>query len=241
MLAALPQPLEVEEAGRSFFSGLAGPTVVAAAAIIAAFLAAWVARRNHAEQLANDRRLRDLDHARRSLDGAVANISEAVRALSELHLQAWKTDRAQRASRAAHDASEEFWPPHPRTEDQEEGIGLQARREEEEAIQAATAAAQEATDELHALQEDQQGAWAIQQRLDADRLRLRIAIGDESPVVKSHAELTSALHAWREGLDLGGEIAVNFGEALEPPKDPVPAAMEEFVQACQAWAADGHR
>jgi hypothetical protein len=240
VLAALPQPLEVEEVGRSFFSGLAGPALVAAAAIIAAFLAAWVARRNHAEQLANDRRLRDLDHARRSLDGAVQNISEAVRVLSELHLQAWKTDRAQRASRAAHDASEEFWPPHPRTEDQEEAIGLQARREEEEALKTATAAAQEATDELGALQEAQQGAWAIQGRLEADRLRLRIAIGDESLVVKSHAKLTGALNAWREGLDLGGEITIDFGETLEPPQIPVPAAMEEFVQACQRWAADGH-
>lgn len=238
MLAALPQPLEVEEVGRSFFSGLAGPALIATAAIVAAFLAAWVARRNHAELLANDRQLRDLDHARQGLSGAVETVSEAINVFGELHLRAWKAHDAQLVSQALTADSEEFDPPHPRTVEQEEAIGAEARRLEADVLEAATAANREATKAFRVLLEHQQAAWDVRQRLEADGLRLRIALGDGSEVVKSHKELVEAFNQWREAVEPKEGSFPFEGDRFGPPDAPVPEAMEAFISASQQWAAD---
>ncbi len=84
MFAALPQPLEVEQVGGSVFEGLIGPIIIALAAIFAASLAAWIARRNHGQQLRHDREMRDLSHARASLSSAVETVAEAVDSVSAL-------------------------------------------------------------------------------------------------------------------------------------------------------------
>lgn len=55
-----------------------GSILVALAAVFAAGLAAWIARKNHAEQLAHDRAIRDLGHARQSLSAAVETVADAV-------------------------------------------------------------------------------------------------------------------------------------------------------------------
>ena len=81
MFAAIPQPLEIEQVGQSFLGTFSGPALIALAAITAAGVAAWVARKNHAEQLAHDRDLRNLDHAHQSVSAAVdtTDWSEAQR------------------------------------------------------------------------------------------------------------------------------------------------------------------
>lgn len=85
MLATFPQPLEVEQiGGASFLEGLAGPALVALAAVLAAGLAAWVARKNHGQQLKHDGELRNLSHARRSLAAAVETVADAIDAVGHL-------------------------------------------------------------------------------------------------------------------------------------------------------------
>lgn len=239
MFAALPQPLEVEEVGRSFLGGLAGPALIAVAAVVAAFVAAFVSRRNHAEQLAADRELRDLDHARQSLSGAVETVSEAVAELSEQNLRAWKAHRAKQKDETLGAAADDFWPPHPRTVEQEEAIGLEAREEEARALEAANRATQEATEALNAVSEGQRVVWGILQRLAADDLRLRIALGDGSDVVESHKRLSQVFNEWCETLDPDEDGQFGFdGTTLTPPDVPVPGAMGDFIDACQRWAAD---
>jgi hypothetical protein len=110
MLAALPQPLEIQEVGgNGFLEGIAGPALIAVAAIIAAFVAAWVARRNHEEQLGNDRSLRDLDHARQSINSAVETVAEAVDACSGFAVAAWAASEACERAEEAQSETDARW------------------------------------------------------------------------------------------------------------------------------------
>jgi len=58
----------------------AGSTFVGAAAVVAAALAAFVATRNHREQLKHDREMRDRAHIRDTLDAALQGLNKAIEA-----------------------------------------------------------------------------------------------------------------------------------------------------------------
>lgn len=64
--------------GESWLSHDLGSILLAVAAITAAGLAAWVATRNHRQQLEHDRSLRKEDHIRDTIDAAVASANDAL-------------------------------------------------------------------------------------------------------------------------------------------------------------------
>lgn len=84
MFARLREPVEVKLVGQDWIIGLVGPTLLAIAAIVAASLAAYVASRNHREQLDHDRALRERDHTRNVLDAAIEDVMATVERLSAL-------------------------------------------------------------------------------------------------------------------------------------------------------------
>ncbi len=81
-----------------------GPLLIAVAA---ASLAAWVARKHHGEQLENDRGMRDLDHAGRSIGAAVETIQERIHALTTLDTEAVFATEATRRLKAAEAVNDE--------------------------------------------------------------------------------------------------------------------------------------
>lgn len=68
---------------QSWLSENLGSVVVAVAAITAAFLAAWVANRNHKGQLAHDRFLQNQEDTRAVMDAAVEAMSDASEAFTD--------------------------------------------------------------------------------------------------------------------------------------------------------------
>jgi hypothetical protein len=73
----MAKPIEVRLVGDGFaLTDLLGPLLLALAAVGAAYLAAATAKKNHREQLENDRALRDREHIRNVLD-EVAERSQA--------------------------------------------------------------------------------------------------------------------------------------------------------------------
>jgi hypothetical protein len=88
LLSAIPQPLEVEEVGETSLLGQwGGPVVVALAAIIGASIAAAVSILNLRRQLDNDRRLRDREHIRDTLDSVAEHTQEL-----NWELRSWRLD-----------------------------------------------------------------------------------------------------------------------------------------------------
>jgi hypothetical protein len=95
MLALLPQPLEVESVGGSFLAGLAGPALVALAAVVAAWIAAKTANRRQKEQLAHDLAVRSLEHIRDAIDVVVVSVHEGTKLVADfcLAIPIWEENR----------------------------------------------------------------------------------------------------------------------------------------------------
>jgi hypothetical protein len=249
MLAALPQPLEVQEVGGdSLLEGLAGPALIAVAAIIAAFVAAWVARRNHEEQLGHDRGLRDLDHARQSINSAVETVAEAVNACSGLAVAAWAASEARERAEEAQsetDALDHFYRDddgelvETRDEAEVEATMPALLREENDVIEAETAAIKAETEAVKNAGEARAPASSLLTQLLADTLRLRITIGTNSEVVRRHVDVAEAFKEWVDSTNpdadgyyrLGGNPDEEVAEIVGEP-------IEAFVNACQVWSAD---
>jgi len=210
MLAALPQPLEVQEVGGdSILESLAGPALIAIAAIVAAVVAAYVARRNHAEQLVHDRRtladqlghdrgLRDLGHARQSIGAAVETITETITAGTSLLGAARDAGEAHEAVERAesetdalewYERDEEGEVRDTRTVEMIEGETPSVLREENDTIEAEANAIRAATDAVRRVEEAREPVNLLQARLLADTLLLRIAIGENSDVVSRHQDV----------------------------------------------------
>jgi hypothetical protein len=230
--------------GPTFLEELIGPALVAVAAIIAASLAAWVARRNHSSQLAHDRQLRDTDYARRSIGLAVENIAEAVDAATSYGTAAWSASEASERSdqaTAAVDAlpymdyDEEGERVDLRTDEQVEAMSwtredeeVALTNEEVSAIKAETGAAENARDKRSRLSTEIS-------RLTADGWKLQIYIGIKTEVVTRHQAVTHALSDWYDTNGMTAEGGWKL--AKEPSIEPVAKAMAEFVKACQEWSA----
>jgi hypothetical protein len=237
--------LKVEQVGGpSSFEELIGPLLVAIAAIVAAGLAAWVARRNHSSQLAHDRQLRDMDYARRSIGLAVNNIAVAVDTATSYGTAAWFPSEASERSERATAAIDSL--PYMDYDEMGDRIDLRpdeqiramsemredeevARTEEEtEAIKAEVTAAQNAMDKRSQLSTEIT-------RLAADGWKLQIYIGVETQVVSRHQAVTHALSDW---YDIHGVKKETGWKLVEKPSiEPVAEAMAEFVKACQEWSA----
>lgn len=95
-LLAVVQEVELVS-DQSWWSENASSVLLAVAAIGAAFLAAWVANRNHKRQLAHDRDLQNQDHIREVIDAASLSATDAHAALgdyvfSEGGTEEWRSD-----------------------------------------------------------------------------------------------------------------------------------------------------
>jgi hypothetical protein len=237
--------VKVEQVGGpNFLEGLIGPALVAVAAIIAAGLAAWVARRNHSSQLAHDRQLRDTGYARRSIGLAVEDISEAVNAATTHGTLAWGASKASEKSRQATALVDEApyltydemgervdmrTPEMVEAESPEWRIEEAAMMEAEvEAVEAETKAAERAMASRRVLSEQIT-------RLAADGWKLQIYIGVKAEVVSRHQAVTHALSDWYDRNSLTEDGSWKLKD--EPSIEPVAEAMAEFVKACQEWSA----
>jgi len=249
MLAALPQPLEVQEVGGDgFLEGIAGPALIAVAAIVAAFVAAWVARRNHEEQLGNDRSLRDLDHARQSINSAVETVAEAVDACSGLAVAAWAASEAcERADEAQSetDALDHFYRDNDgelvetRDEAEVEATMPALLREENDIIEREVAALRAETEAMKKAGEARTPAASLLTQLLADTLRLRITIGTNSEVVMRHIDVADAFKKWTDTLSPDSDGHYRLGSSPgEEVAGIIGGPMEAFVSACQVWSAD---
>jgi hypothetical protein len=251
VLAALPQPIEVQEiGGDSLLESLTGPALIAIAAIVAAFVAAYVARRNHAHQLDHDRSLRDLDHARQSIGAAVETITETITAGTSLLGAARDAGEAHDAVEHAESETDALeW--YERGEDGEvrdtrtveiiEGETPSVLREENDTLEAEANAIRAATDAVKRVEEAREPVTLLQARLLADTLRLRIAIGENSEVVSRHQDVVDALKSWIDTTrpDDDGIYHVNVTPDLNNPDVArVGNALAEFITACQRWSAD---
>jgi hypothetical protein len=246
-LISLAQPLEVEEVGTSFLEGLAGPALIAVAAIIAAFLAAWVARRNHAEQLANDRALRDLDHARQSIGAAVERVVEAREAVAKLSVVVKRAHEAREATREAHGASEKGLPTwrregallvDSRSDAEKAAVPIATRNAETALIEAETKAIKAETEQINRTKDKATVAWPLVDAVQADTFRLRITIGAMAAVVDRHEEIAETLKEWTDSLDISEDGFVYDQSETESHSDAVMNRLVVFVLACQRWSAD---
>ena len=248
MFAALPQPLEVEEVGRSFLEGLAGPALIAGAAIVAAFVAAWVARHNHAEQLASDRALRDLDHARQAVSSAVDKLAEAMDALSGAATSRWAaSDALSHYEQVKHvtDAAmptrrrdETGVPVDTRSDEEVAAVPVEILRRENDVLAAernALKRSNEAHDKAH---DDRISAAAAVAGLNADTFRLRIAIGPTSPVAEQHFVIVDAFQDFLDGLAPDDDGLHRVNPRPEEEVQGIADQLSEFVGLCSQWSAE---
>jgi hypothetical protein len=248
MLAALPRSLEVEQVGGTFLEGLAGPILIALAAVFAAGIAAWIARKNHSQQLRHDREMRDLSHARASLSSAVETVVEAVDSVSELTTAVSEANECRKLSDEIGATNDEFLTTYQRdddgdlidtrTEEMKEAVGPPMRQAEEEAISAEAEAIEAETDAMNRTSKLRAVYAPLMTRMLADTLRLRIAIGNDSEVVKRHAFLVDAIADWAEHLSPDDDGRYRFDADPSEEVNLVGDRMEEFVETSQAWSAD---
>jgi hypothetical protein len=195
MLAALPQPLRIEQVGDTVLEGLLGPALIALAAISAAFVAAWVARRNHEQQLRHDRELRDLDHARQSINSAVETVAEGVDAMSKLSVASEAASEARQRVEEAESKTATLGHLHY----DEDGDLVDARnaaeidatppatyRKENDIVEAEVDAHRAELEAIEKAMAARKPAGSILTQMLADTLRLRISIGVSSKVVERY-------------------------------------------------------
>lgn len=247
MFAALPQPLEVEQVGGGFFQISLGTLVLAVAAVFAAGLAAWVARKNVEDQLAHDREMGDLGHARQGLSAAVETVADAIDAVSKLSIAVSEANARRQSADEIEASNNEFletfeWQGgervDTRSEQQLEAESVPTLRAENAALEEEQEAVKAETEAIGRTTEARDIYAPLMTRLMADTLRLRIAIGSDSEVVKRHAILVDAITTWAESLnpDSDGRYRFDADPAREVKRVSDP--MEAFVGASQAWAAD---
>jgi hypothetical protein len=252
MLSAISQPLEVHQVGgASFLESLIGPLLIAAAAVLAASLAAWVARKNHSEQLANDRAMRNLDHARRSIGAAVETIQEGIHDLTTLDTRAVFASEATRNLKIAEAVNDDLpWvqrgtdgvPYDTRDVPELEAAMASTLREEPEDIEAEAAAVRAETEAVDWVAEQRTTVEGVFSRLLSDTLRLRIAIGEEDDILDRHQELVNGLRAWANKLrpDMTtGEYDVSADAEDRVVLMNLP--LQRFTEACQRWSAQHGR
>lgn len=255
MLDALAQPLEVEQVGQAWYSS---PALLAGAAILAALVAAVVARLNHGaqirhdralhgEQLRHDREQRDISYAREGINRAVETVADSVSAVSALATATWGASEAREYLEKTRALSDKHLVTYERDEDGvlrdtrskgeramvSEGLlqaELEVQKEENDAVRELTTALSKAR-EAHGRAEGKMS------ELLADNLRLRITIGKDSDVVARQNALQEAFKAWIDELrpDEDGQYRMD-GEPAEEVR-PTGERMLEFVDACQHWSA----
>lgn len=193
----------------SWLSHNLGSFLVGLAAIVAATLAAYVSTRNHKQQLAYDRKIRDRDAIRESIDASVRGISDLV--LQGVTLS--DNVRTLEEMRASFEQGDE------------KGADALARQQTQ--VKKATAPIKASVPDLSA---------AIN-TVHADTIHLAIRLGKEHSVSRSHTKAREALKTWILLLNqgLGRNRTEDELKATAEGQKAFATARREFESACFAW------
>jgi hypothetical protein len=208
VLLTTQKPIAIEMVGESWWHGLLGPALLAVAAIVAAGLAAYVAIRNHRDQLAYDRAIRDREYGRESIRAATETIVETLDPLNTYELAIRANDKATKHAEPVENSANE-------------------QAEASEQLKRRTKRVRMTRDNV--------GPLLI--KMTADSISLRIALGADEPVVKRYRELSKAFNdrfrmcAPTDEGRAKREVAVRDGD----PQAKAKAALEAFQTACEEW------
>jgi ABC-type nickel/cobalt efflux system permease component RcnA len=195
--------------GESWWSHNAGSILVGIAAIIAAGLAAYVSVRNHKQQLAHDRDVRDRDATRESID-------QAVRGISLLILQGVILSGHVRTLEVAREGLDAIDP------DNADALARQRAQIDSvgKAVQEIIPSISSATNTVH-----------------ADTIHLSIRLGRRHPVAVAQSTTREALKSWVLLLNkgLGQNRSEEERTAADQGQKEIGKARNDFESACFAW------
>jgi hypothetical protein len=209
MVGAVRHPIEVQVNNGGSWVDLLSPIIIACAAIVAALVAAYWQR----AQLRHDRLVRDREHGREMIGAAVDAFTKTVIVLVDLRQATEGVDAAEREIEATASLP---------SSDPKRIAALSNGKKAHSALSSPREAAGEALREM-----------------SARYFRLRIALGDKSPVASTYAELSTECRQEFEALTpekswrIKREAADAQGTALAKT---IPA-REGFEDACLAWSA----
>jgi hypothetical protein len=199
----------MELVGEDWLSQNLGSMLLAVAAIMAASLAAYVATRNHRQQLEHDRQVRRDEHIRDVVDAAITSVSKAVRAATLLSatmqaLEIWRDSYGEPS--ATKPGSDEA------ADEEELKVKLEPAR----------------GDAYNSLVELlQMGA------------RLEMRLGPSHPISTSHAAVLKAMEELHFGASPAGVMEANREpdevEAEKTRSAALTSAFAEFRRACHSW------
>jgi hypothetical protein len=193
----------------SWWSQNSGSIFLAVAAILAAGLAAYVATRNHRQELQHDRKMRNREATREVIDDSLERIGEALMLTATLGSEVWALEQERR----------------PLTEP-----GL----EDEQQRAAATASVEEAAKLVMGVIEP---AFDAANMMDTDRMRLAIRLGDGHPVVAHHRKTREALNQWHDAIVVGTKRNRSDDEAMDAQArlEEFGQAKSQLDAACRDW------
>lgn len=207
-----------ESTALNVFLALAGPLLIASAAITAAVIARKTANERQQEQLAHDtlrqeralahdREMRDRDFLRQTVSSALENAIQATESISELHAKVSKISERRRAA------------------------GAFAEDDKSEEHAAAWKALNDAMDEVpHAIEEANRALVASY----TDNVRLRALLGEENSVVKTHLRLAHAYQGWyKEQTAILSDPTQQQAESDSSDGDEIATLLKGFERACR--------
>ena len=193
--------------GESWWSHNLGSLVVGVAAIVAAGLAAYISVRNHKQQLAHDREIRDRDATRKAIEIAVQGMSgfilEGVTFAEKIRIL--EKNRALIAE----------------DPDDDEAAAWQRR------LHSAESEANKIVPSI----------YAATNTMHANTILLAIRLGKKHPITTAHAETREALKLWFVGLSRARTNNRDEAglEASEKALKLISGARTKFETACFSW------
>jgi hypothetical protein len=215
--------------GKPLWQELAGPVLLAATAIVAAWIAANTANQRQAAQLANDRELqkaqlaydreqRNRQHVRDTIDSAVRSVDAAMRqAMQHEALVLIGDEKRDESRRILNDESVS-------SADREAAL----RRYEEAMDEVATAI---------------QKGFEASSELTSGSFRLSLRLGPDHPICQSHDDYVAAYAVCFETLrDLPAvKLSDDDEKGIKAAADIADNAMMEFLSSCREWFAGEQR
>jgi hypothetical protein len=209
--------------GKPLWQELVGPVLLAATAIIAAWIAAKTANKRQAAQLAHDRELqkaqfaydreqRNRQDARDAVDGAVKVTDDAVRVMAEFFAAIVSGDESRHINRATAAALAQG----PTTPD---------------------GPAQRLTEELEVLRGLNRALFDTSIEMTSQSLRLSLRLGLHHPIVETHDAFRAAFNNRHQAMVplYNRSITEDDRVAFEAAEQSSSDAHEAFVEACREW------
>ena len=189
-----------------------GSLAIGLAAVFAAGLAAYISVRNHKQQLAHDRSVRDRDATRDIIDAAVREMSNFILNAVTFSAQVTSLEKA----RASEDQDPDA--------DAEDGAPSQKIKRAEGVVSNALPALFAATNTMH-----------------AGTVLLGIRLGKQHPITKAHAATRDALKGWSSSLIKARAKNRDepTREADDQKLEEIGRARSTFERACFSWMSEG--